>query len=130
MGFERRVGGRRCKNNERRAPAIYAHRENLTLVRSEGADGDLRWLGRGNSRWLLKEALKRLEQDPTVETRNMKTLRGNTVAQRELRIHGKYRILFNVDLERRTVTILVVAIKRHNVMYVRGQRFSACEDRM
>jgi len=60
----------------------------------------------------------------------MKTLRGNPVAQRELRLHGKYRIFFNVDLERRTVTILVVAIKRHNVMYVRGQRFSACEDQM
>ncbi|MCW8131214.1 MAG: hypothetical protein KIS92_12770 [Planctomycetota bacterium] len=74
--------------------------------------------------------MKRLEQDPTVETRNMKTLRENPIAQRELRLHGKYRILFNVDLERRTVTILVVAIKRHNVMYVRGERFTAVQDEL
>ena len=96
-------------------------------MNSAAAREDLRWLGRGNGRWVLKEAIRRLQADPTMETRHMKTLRENALAQRELRLHGKYRILFNIDLERREVTILVVAIKRHNELFVRGQRFRAWE---
>jgi len=97
------------------------------LVKSAAAREDLRWLGRANERWVLKETLKRLRDDPTLEARNLKSLRENALAQRELRLHGKYRILFNVDLQRREVTILVVGIKRHNELFVRGQRLRAWE---
>ena len=41
---------------------------------------DLRWFGKRDGRLLLKEALKRLEEDPLVESRQMKTLQPNPVA--------------------------------------------------
>jgi hypothetical protein len=44
----------------------------------------------------------------------MKTLRPNPVAQRELRLFGKYRVLFNVDQENEKVTIMLVGEKRGN----------------
>jgi len=31
------------------------------------------------------------------ETKSLKTLRPNSVAQRELRLFGRYRVLFNID---------------------------------
>ncbi len=66
--------------------------------------GDLRWFGRRDGRTLLQEALGLLGQDPTRESRNMKTLQPNRVAQRELRLFGKYTVLFNVDEEQQIVT--------------------------
>ena len=55
----------------------------------------------------------------------MKTLRLNPVAQRELRLFGKYRVLFNVDRESREVTIIMVGEKRGNSLFVRGREFTA-----
>ena len=69
---------------------------------------DLRWLGRKDGRLLLRTAAKRLAADPTAETRNMKTMRPNPVAQRELRLFGKFRVLFNVDVTAEAVAIVLV----------------------
>ena len=55
----------------------------------------------------------------------MKTLRPNPVAQRELRLFGKYRVLFNVDQEQEEVTIILVGEKRGSALLVRGQEFTA-----
>ena len=55
----------------------------------------------------------------------MKTLRPNSFAQRELRLFGKYRVLFNVDEEKQEVTILLVGEKQGNKLLVRGQEFTA-----
>jgi len=55
----------------------------------------------------------------------MKTLRPNPVAQRELRLFGKYRVLFNVAQEEEVVTIISVGEKRGSALLVRGQEFTA-----
>lgn len=99
------------------------------LLRTASAYEDLRWLGRKESRWLLREAQKRLAQDPGAETRNMKTLRENPIAQRELRLYGKYRILFNVNLATREVTLVVVGRKHGNALFVQGRRFTGYRER-
>ncbi len=75
-------------------------------VLGESVIDDLRSLGPVASRKVLKEASHLLAEDPQAETRNLKTLRPNPVAERELRLLGKYRVLFNVDVARRQVAIL------------------------
>ena len=85
---------------------------------------DLRWFGKKGGRQLLKEALQRLEEDPLVESRHMKTLRANPVAGRELRLFGKYRVLFNVDEPAQVVTIILVGEKRGESLLVQGQEFT------
>jgi mRNA-degrading endonuclease RelE of RelBE toxin-antitoxin system len=86
---------------------------------------DLRYFGKKGGRLLLKEAESRLSAEPLAETANMKTLRPNPVAQRELRLAGGYRVLFNVDEEAEEVTIVLVGEKRGNALLVQGEEFTA-----
>jgi mRNA-degrading endonuclease RelE of RelBE toxin-antitoxin system len=85
---------------------------------------DLRWFGKMNGRQLLNAALERLEEDPLTETRQMKTLRPNPVASRELRLFGKYRVLFRVDAPARVVTIVLVGEERGEVLLVQGKEYA------
>ncbi len=55
----------------------------------------------------------------------MKTLRPNPVAQRELRLFGKYRVLFSVDEINYRVTVVLVGEKRGDRLLVSGEEFSA-----
>ncbi len=73
---------------------------------------------------LLHEATLRLEADPLAENRNLKSLRPNRVAQRELRLFGKYRVLFNLNEVDREVTIVLVGEKRGDSLIVRGEEFT------
>jgi len=86
--------------------------------------GDLRWFGKKDSRKLLTEIESRLSADPLAETRNMKTLRPDPVAQRELRLFGKYRSLFNVDEKAQSITVILVGEKRGSSLIVRGEEFT------
>jgi hypothetical protein len=65
-----------------------------------------------------------LRADPITENRNAKTLRPEPVAQRELRLFGKYRVLFNLDEEAREVTIVLVGEKRGDSLIVREEEFT------
>jgi mRNA-degrading endonuclease RelE of RelBE toxin-antitoxin system len=85
---------------------------------------DLRWFGKKNGRQVLEAALQRLEDDPLAETRQMKTLRPNPVAGRELRLFGRYRVLFQVDEPARVVTIVLVGEKRGEALLVQGKEFT------
>jgi len=89
---------------------------------------DLRALGKPG-RSVLREAAARLANDPLEEARNMKTLRPNPVAPRELRLLGRYRVLFTIDRTARAVTIVLIGEKRGNSLYVQGKRFTAHESR-
>ena len=68
-----------------------------TVSLRESVIDDLRALGRKQGRAVLKEATARLSSDPLVATRHLKSLRSNPVAHRELRLFGRYRVLFTVD---------------------------------
>ena len=96
-----------------------------TVTLKESVIGDLRWFGRKDGRILLDEAEARLEADPLEESRSMKTLRPNPVAKRELRLFGKYRLLFNVDEEEGVVTVILVDERRGSVLLARGQESTA-----
>ena len=94
----------------------------------ESVIDDLRWFGKRDGRQLLKETLQRLEEDPLVESRQMKTLRPNPVAGRELRLFSKYQVLFNVDEAAQTVTIVLVGEKRGKALIVQGEEFTEHHD--
>jgi mRNA-degrading endonuclease RelE of RelBE toxin-antitoxin system len=90
----------------------------------ESVIDDLRWFGKRDGKQLLKEALQRLEQDPLVESRYMKSLRPNPLAGHELKLFGKYRVLFNVDEPARLVTIVLVGEKRGQALIVQVREFT------
>jgi mRNA-degrading endonuclease RelE of RelBE toxin-antitoxin system len=85
---------------------------------SESAVGDFQWFGRKNGRTILEAALEVLSSDPEAETRNLKSL-----AQRELRLFGKYRILFNLSTEEKVVTVIAAGKKQGNALIVQGKEF-------
>ena len=93
----------------------------------ESVIDDLRALGIKQGRAVLKAATTRLVEDPLSETRHLKTLRANPVAERELRLFGRYRVLFTVDKSEAAVTITLVGEKRGNSLFVQGKRFTAHE---
>src|SRR5438105_1418740 len=93
----------------------------------EEAISHLAWFGKATGRKLLQNARKHLEQDPLAEPKNMKSLRPNPIAQRELRLFGKYRVLFSVDVAEQLVTLILVGEKRGNKLLVSGKEFSAHE---
>ena len=47
------------------------------------------------------------------------------MARRELRVVGIYRVLFNVDEDAQTVTIVLVGEKQGNKLIVQGEEFTA-----
>lgn len=95
-----------------------------TVELKEAALKHLEWFGKKNGRKVLQKALQCLEQDPLAETKNLKTLRANPVADRELRLFGMYRVLFSVDKAKDLVTIILVGEKRGNKLLVMGKEFS------
>jgi mRNA-degrading endonuclease RelE of RelBE toxin-antitoxin system len=96
-----------------------------TVFVKEPVAEHLRWFGPKQGRLLLEKAVVQLRHDPLAQSRNMKDLRPNPIAQRELRLFGKYRILFNVDAKEQTVTIVLAGEKRGNTLLVLGKEFTA-----
>lgn len=96
-----------------------------TVTLKEPLVDDLRALGRREGRAVSKAAGARLAADPRAETRHLKTLRPNPVAHRELRLFGKYRVLFIVKRAERRVTIVLAGETRGETLLVRGRRFTA-----
>jgi mRNA-degrading endonuclease RelE of RelBE toxin-antitoxin system len=94
------------------------------LVRTSVVE-DARWFGRKQGRWLLGAIKKQLSHEPLTATLNNKLLRPNLFAERELRLGGRYRVLFNVDSETHTVAVLVIGEKRGEKLFVRGKEFTA-----
>jgi len=98
-----------------------------TVLVKEAALDHLAWFGKKTGRFILQKAIEHLEANPLAETKNMKTLRPNPAAERELRILGKYRALISVNAEKETVTIILVGEKRGNKLVVSGKEFKAHE---
>ncbi len=69
---------------------------------------------------ILAGIKEQLTHEPLKETKNRKKLRDNPIAAWELRI-GRYRIFYEVNKHIVTVTVVSVAMKRHNVLYIRNK---------
>jgi mRNA-degrading endonuclease RelE of RelBE toxin-antitoxin system len=90
----------------------------------EEAIRHLEWFGKSTGRQLLRKALQLLRRNPLAESKNMKPLRSNPIAERELRLFGKYRVLYSVHEETKRVTIILVGEKKGNRLLVLGKEFS------
>ncbi len=72
---------------------------------------------------ILQEAIcSRLIQEPTKESRAIKRLRPNSIADFELRV-GDLRVLYVVDSANQEVIIGVVGEKRGNKLCVEGKEY-------
>jgi mRNA-degrading endonuclease RelE of RelBE toxin-antitoxin system len=96
-----------------------------TVILKRSASDDLGWFGKKEARRILQRAREQLQADPLAETRNLTTLRPNPIGQRELRLEGRYRVLFDVDVEQELVTIVLVGEKRGSALFVQGEEFTA-----
>ena len=85
------------------------------------ARDDLRALKKNEQVEIVAAVQVQLQHEPTIETRNRKRLHPNEVAEWELRV-GKFRALYNVDVDAQTVRIEVIGFKIGNVLFVRGKR--------
>ena len=83
---------------------------------------DLRMHTRRDRRWIMDQIDSCLKDEPGRETRNNKALRPNRLAERELRI-GRFRVFYDVDMERAVVKIEAIGHKRGNRFYVGGEEF-------
>ena len=85
------------------------------------ARDDLRALRKNDQAEIVAAMQVQFQYEPTVETRNRKRLRPNEVAEWELRV-GKFRALYNVDVDVQRVRIEVIGFKMGHVLFVRGKR--------
>jgi mRNA-degrading endonuclease RelE of RelBE toxin-antitoxin system len=93
------------------------------VVLKESVIADLRWFGKRDGRLILRETARLLSADPLLETRSMRRLRPNPIAQRELRVFGTYRVLFNIDESAKEVTVVLVGEKRGSALIVQGKEY-------
>ncbi len=83
---------------------------------------DLRHLRKAERKHIIAELEIHLAHEPSVETRNRKKLRPNQLAEWELRI-GRFRVFYDVDMQRNRVRIEAVGAKRGNSLYIHGEEF-------
>jgi mRNA-degrading endonuclease RelE of RelBE toxin-antitoxin system len=83
---------------------------------------DLEYLAKSAQQTILDAVGRNLQAQPTVVTRNRKSLRSNPLSTWELRV-GKHRVFYNVDEGEKVVTITAVGWKQHNKLYIRGKEF-------
>jgi mRNA-degrading endonuclease RelE of RelBE toxin-antitoxin system len=84
---------------------------------AERQQGELSARDRG----ILLEAIEeQLMHQPDVATRHRKFLRENPLADWELRV-GQYRVLYDLGADEKVVTILVVGVTLHNVLWIEGK---------
>ena len=95
---------------------------NLTV----GAGADLKWSDAYARTMILNGLELHLRHEPTTGTQRLKSLRPNAVAGWELRL-GDFRVLYDVDAMRHSVTIQVIGLKRGNRLIVQGKEFKAHE---
>ncbi len=85
---------------------------------------DLRVFQKFDQVTIIKTVERKLTQNPTAVSKNLKELDPNPVAQYELRISDRFRVLYNVEPESHRVTIVLVGEKVGNRLFVQGKEFT------
>ncbi|MEQ9360052.1 type II toxin-antitoxin system RelE family toxin [Coleofasciculus chthonoplastes] len=82
---------------------------------------DLKYFPKHEQKEILENIDIQLSYEPTVETRNRKPMRPNSLAEWELRI-GKFRVLYNVVEKVTIVEIQRIGEKQRNNFFFGGQK--------
>ncbi len=98
------------------------------LIYAREVKEHLRVIDRKNHSLIRKTIEEQLWFEPDVETRNRKPLRRGPVydAEWEIRLGpgNRFRVFYEVDRERRAVTILAVGVKKGDRLWIGGQEVS------
>lgn len=97
-------------------------RKEFNISITEDAEQQLRWFSAREQRIIESGIAARLRHRPTQETRAIKRLRPNPLAEYELRV-GDFRVLYNVEVENREVVLLIVGRKVANKLVFEGVEF-------
>ena len=89
---------------------------------TESALEDLRCLRKAEQKVVLEAIGHQLATEPVTVTRNRKSLRSNELSAWELRT-GDLRVFYDVDSDRREVTVRAIGRKEHNKLLIRGKEF-------
>lgn len=84
------------------------------------AIAELKYFKKHEQQQILSEIPVQLRYEPTVETRNRKRTKPNSIADWELRI-AEFRVFYNVEEQVRIVEIKRVGEKKGNIFLFRGQ---------
>jgi mRNA-degrading endonuclease RelE of RelBE toxin-antitoxin system len=87
---------------------------------TQDAVNDLKWFRKHEQKIIITAIEVQLRYEPTVETRNRKPMRSNSVADWELRV-GQFRVLYDVTEKVRIVEIQRIGQKRGDKFFFQGQ---------
>lgn len=94
--------------------------EMYSIEYTKEAVKDLKCFKRNEQQQIVDGINVQLRYQPTVETRNRKQMRSNSMAEWELRL-GEFRVLYNVDEEVLIVEIQRIGEKQGNAFFFRGK---------
>jgi mRNA-degrading endonuclease RelE of RelBE toxin-antitoxin system len=100
--------------------------EPYTIVLTELAETHLRALTSYARRMIVDSLEIHLSHQPNHGSRRIKEMQPNRVAGWELRL-GDYRVLYDVDDQRRVVQVQVIGEKVGNRLIVQGKEYSSHE---
>ena len=95
------------------------------IVITDEAELHLRSLPAHEQRLIESAIRRRLLHEPGRETKAVKQLRPNRLAQYELRV-GDFRVMYNV--EGVEVVLLVIGRKKGNQLFVKGESYHGHQD--
>ena len=98
------------------------------IVYSTHADAHVRALTARNRAVLFDEVERQLTYQPTLQTRNRKQMRPNTLAPWELRI-GNLRVYYDVTVgEDAAVNVIAVGVKKGNTVFISGEAWEFSDE--
>lgn len=89
---------------------------------TDGAQEDLVWFSAYAQRIIVDGIELHLRYQPTLGSRKVVGMQPNPVASWELRLRD-YRVLYDVDVTTRKVSVQAISEKRGNRLLIRGQEF-------
>jgi mRNA-degrading endonuclease RelE of RelBE toxin-antitoxin system len=93
---------------------------NYQIELTEEAKEDVYYYDAFERKIIVSGIRDQLSDQPDVETKNRKPLRENKLAPWEVRI-GKFRVFYKLDETGKTVTVVSVGHKEHNIVLIRGK---------
>jgi addiction module RelE/StbE family toxin len=93
---------------------------NYRIDVTDEAKSDLAYYTAFERKLVVSQIREQLAHEPSIETRNRKSLRDNPISTWELRI-GKYRVFYEVDEAPQSVRVVSVGHKEHNTLFIRSR---------
>ena len=90
---------------------------------TEQAKEDLKWFRKSEQKTIISGIYVNLSYEPTLATRNRKSLRPNSTATWELRL-GDFRVLYNVEQSIEIVSIKRIGEKSGNKLLFQGKEIT------